>query len=497
MNAFSEPPNFQGGPARPLGAANGVHLADRGPKDLDWGLAMIAMLYVFYVPVGRYLIYNEYVYGPGGASETLQKIWSAGRYLAAFAVAPALLVACSGARAVMRCWPALPFAFFAIASCIWSAAPKASMLSSLNLFFLLVTVSALVNRYGLAGLGRRAQIVTGLLMIASVATALLVPRLGVHHAYDLTEPVHAGLWRGVFRHKNELGELSALSIVFSLRSLRNETRPWKIFFITASLCAVACLVMAGSANALLAAFFGVTFFLLMRHRATANPIVMALIMLIGVGSVLGLSLKAEQLAVLLGRDPSFSGRTEIWALGREMIQRHLLFGSGFGTDGPVFGELAKGSLFSSAADLHSGYMDVLFNFGVVGSVLMVIAVGAPMVRTYIYTLSHTGEERDQAVIFMSLVVASCALALAEISPFTVLGIGPVGIWTAVPALYQLGVTARDRQLRAAARGAASPSTGVADYRRGPYEPAPDWRLATERRARPVANLAAPVPRDDA
>jgi O-antigen ligase len=447
MSSFRAEAGFPGGAPRSLRPPAGAYFADRSAIDL--GVAMIAMIYILYVPVGRFLIYNEYVYGPSGVSETLQKAWSGGRYLAALVIAPLLLMGRSGLRPIARCWPALPFLLYAAASCVWSAFPKESMREALNLFFILVTISTLVSWYGLEGFGRRAQIVTGLLMIASVLTALLIPHLGVHHGYDLTAPVHAGKWRGIFRHKNELGELSVTALILSLRSIRYETRIWKAFFIVARVCAVVSLAMSQSSNAWLGGLIGVGFFMLMKNRVTANPIFIGVLLLLGVAAVQGLSLNGGQIAQALGRDPTFTGRTEIWALGRAMIENHWLLGSGLATDGLVFGELAQGSLFPSAVDLHSGYLDVLFNLGVVGAVLMLIAVVTPVLRGYAYALSHKGAERDQAVIFMSVFAAACAIAGGEIAPFCIAGDGAVSLWTAAPALYQLGFTAWEQQLRAA------------------------------------------------
>lgn len=447
MSSVRAAPDFQRAVAPSIRPPIGAHVADRSA--LNFGVALIAMIYVLYVPVGRFLIYNEYVYGPNGFSETLQKIWSGGRYLAALGIAPVFLLARSGLRPIARCWPVLPYALFAAASCAWSAFPKESMRESLNLFFIVVTVSTLVTWYGLPGFGRRAQIVTGLFMIASVVAALLVPHVGVHHAYDLSEPIHAGKWRGIFRHKNELGELSVTSIVLSLRSIRNETKLWKTFFIVARICAFICWIMARSSNAWLGGAVALTFFMLMKNRVTANPIFIGVLILLGVAAIQGLDLDPGKVAEALGRDPTFTGRTEIWALGRAMIQNHLLLGSGLATDGLVFGDLAKGSLFLSAVDLHSGYLDVLFNVGVVGAVLMLVAVGTPMVRAYAYALTHSGEERDQGVVFMTLFVAACAIAIGEVAPFCVAGDGAVSLWTAVPALYQLGAVARDPRRRVA------------------------------------------------
>jgi O-antigen ligase len=311
----------------------------------------------------------------------------------------------------------------------------------------MVIASTLASWYGLAGFGRGLQIATGLLMIASLMTALLVPSVGLHHASDFWEPVHAGRWRGIFMHKNLLGGVSVISIIFGLRRVRNETRLWRVFFSVTRIGSFTCWIMAGSAGALGSALIALTFFLLMKNRATANPIVFVAMILIGAALAEGLTLNVGQIAGALGRDATFSGRSEVWALGRSMIQSHLLFGAGLGSDGAIFGAMAQRNLFSSAVDLHSGYLDVLFNLGSVGAFLLSLAVGAAMLRGYVYIQTHSEVDREQTIIFMTLVVAACGLATSEIGPFSALGDGAIGLWTGLPALCQLGSTSRKQKLR--------------------------------------------------
>lgn len=434
---------------RPFGGATAGYFPRQRTLDLtSWGLALIFVSYVIYVPVGPALIRNELVVGRDGLSDTLEKAWSGGRYILALVVAPLLLRARSGVGPLARCWPLFPFALFAALSIAWSAFPKESLRQILNLFGVMVITSTLVSWYGLAGFGRRVQIVTGLFMIASVLTALLLPRLGVHHGYDLVEPSHAGKWRGIFLHKNLLGGIAVTSLIYALRSTRNETRLWQAFFAVARGCTLACLIMAGSAGAWGGAVIGVTFFALMKNRITANPFVIVLMILLGVGLVSGLSLSVAHISAALGRDATFSGRTEIWALGRTMIQDHLMFGSGLASDSATFGDLAKRYLFSSAVDLHSGYLDVVFNLGLFGAALLVVAVGTALLRGLAYIQTNSGEARDQAAIFMTLVVAAWAVATVETSPVAMMGDGAIGLWTALTALYQLRAVRRRRTLPA-------------------------------------------------
>jgi O-antigen ligase len=276
--------------------------------------------------------------------------------------------------------------------------------------------------------------------------------------------------------------MAVTAIIFSLRSIRNETPTWKAYFIAGRVCAVVCWIMARSADAWLGGLLAVFFFSLMRNRLTANPFVIGLMLLCGGVAIEALSLGSEHVAALLGRNATFTGRTTVWILGRWMIHKHLLYGSGFATDAEVFGSFAKNSLFASAADLHSGYLDVLFNLGLVGAALMIVGVAGAMFRGYTYVLNHSGEERDQAIIFMSLIVGACACAAGEVSPFYFGGDGAVSLWTAVPALYQLGATWREQRLRAIIRAQNGGRFGVGGLQ-------PQWRQSARPYATQVAELA--------
>jgi hypothetical protein len=77
-----------------------------------------------------------------------------------------------------------------------------------------------------------------------------------------------------------------------------------------------------------------------------------------------------------------------------------------------------------------------------GVAFFVVAVGAAMLRGYAYVRTHSGAQRDQAIIFMTLVVAACTIAMGEIYPFA--DYGAIGLWPALAALYQLDGSRRRR-----------------------------------------------------
>jgi hypothetical protein len=62
-------------------------------------------------------------------------------------------------------------------------------------------------------------------LILSIGIALTFPSIGVHSSGGL-EPQHEGLWKGIFGHKNQLGQAAVLTmaLAFTLPSGRPATR---------------------------------------------------------------------------------------------------------------------------------------------------------------------------------------------------------------------------------------------------------------------------------
>src|SRR5690606_12879811 len=88
----------------------------------------------------------------------------------------------------------------------------------------------------------------GVLMLLSLMAAIATP-VGVMQGFD------AGRWRGIFNHKNSLGEAAAVTLVVTLGLYATRiTRTY--WLVSVSAVTFICLVMSGSATALAAAAVG-------------------------------------------------------------------------------------------------------------------------------------------------------------------------------------------------------------------------------------------------
>ena len=109
---------------------------------------------------------------------------------------------------------------------------------------------------------------------------------------------------------------------------------------------------------------------------------------------------------VLGRSPTFSGRTEIWAEVLEAWQRKPVLG--FGWMAVWFDPELRAGLVERRRDVfeaHSGYLEVLVGGGVVGTVALAAVIGTVLVAV-------TGRVRSSASPGADPVALWCVMAVA-------------------------------------------------------------------------------------
>ncbi|MGA9463852.1 MAG: O-antigen ligase family protein, partial [Terracidiphilus sp.] len=189
----------------------------------------------------------------------------------------------------------------------------------------------------------------------------------------LLPPIHYanGEWAGVFLHKDGLG----VAMVVGILSLIVSSRPWTLFrFASVLLCSV-LLLLSGAAGAYLWALAGILALAFLGLRGHLR-VVFSL-------SVLGVLIEVPMVIPdfvsfatgLLGKDASFTGRTDLWAVAIRMIMAHPWLGYGeaafWNTVGQSVGELLGNWQPQHA---HNGILEVCLNLGLVGLGLMVLTL---------------------------------------------------------------------------------------------------------------------------
>ena len=101
----------------------------------------------------------------------------------------------------------------------------------------------------------------------------------------------------------------------------------KYLLWTVRVCAVLCLVLCKSSNALAGSAVMICVYFIMRPR---RPVSFGLLAISLILTITVLSFLPTVVANVLGRDATFTGRTEIWGEGSiEVTSDNLIFGFGY------------------------------------------------------------------------------------------------------------------------------------------------------------------------
>ena len=272
-------------------------------------------------------------------------------------------------------WLILPalLATLAIASTVWSLDPLLTLRRSVP--FALAGLFGLwfAARYSPARQFAILRFAMMALALATVALVVLAPSLGLDHT-----PGHASDWQGVFTQKNACGRIMVLATAIILYGERRSLlRPSRLATLALF---IFVLIMSGSRGAWMieaALLFLWLLLALARHAGQRIRLVLAVAappFSIALGAIL--VLRVHDLAPLLGRDPTLTGRTAIWAHVTRFVFQRPLLGYGYdafwrGMQGPSFQVAA--AVHFVVAHAHNGFLEITLELGSAGLLLFVLS----------------------------------------------------------------------------------------------------------------------------
>jgi exopolysaccharide production protein ExoQ len=292
----------------------------------------------------------------------------------------ALLFLIAGPLMVRKWWPKLSLSLFSCAavalpvfvalSTFWSYDPLDTAVKSLIIAFDFSFAGYLVYRYRPDELIKLLQLTNRAAVILSLLFVFVAPSFGRGYNHE---------WRGIFAHKNDLGTFIiflAIAEVVGSRRLPMERLLRRVFLL---LDVLLC-VMSQSRTAWLLAAVGVMVYLvvrlILRFRALERPL-LALSALCTSTFLIGSTLLYRvELARMIGKDPTFSGRTRIWQAVLQAIAVHPMTGYGYGAfwrdfHGPSIFIMEQ--IGFTVAQSHEGYLEIMLQLGIPG-LLVTIAV---------------------------------------------------------------------------------------------------------------------------
>ncbi len=238
-----------------------------------------------------------------------------------------------------------------------------------------------------------------LLAVGSYAVCIGYPTMGVHHG------VNAGDWRGLWFEKNAMGAIMAVSVLASVATaLLRPAQRWR-WTLNALLC-LGLVIMSRSGTALITIgliFGAATALALLRRGPILGVMTVFAMGAVAFGAAAAQALAPGVFLTLLGKDPTLTGRTDIWAAILRQAAAHPWLGFGYAafwekTSAPAaFVRAETGWQVPSA---HNGWLDMLVQLGAVGVALCALLLAVAYILALVRALDR--RDGDWALIYLSI-----------------------------------------------------------------------------------------------
>ena len=321
----------------------------------------------------------------------------------------------------------------AIASIAWSIEPSLTVRRIIRLVtFVFVCLALVLSGWHTKRFQNVLRPILTIMLSGSILFVMFMPHLAIEQS-DAAEL--AGAWRGLATQKNGLGALACMAMIFWVHAwLAREVKSLPALFGIS--VAATCLVFSRSSTSLAATVVVIVLMIVLMRlpyflRPAKKFLVSLLVTIILIYSLAMLNLVPgseallKPIVILTGKDMTFTGRSEIWAIIAEHISYRPMLGSGFaafwnpvhppGTESYVFIERMYGFYPGSS---HNGYLEIINDLGWIGMLLFLAYI-----ITYIrQALQLHAIDLNQSMLFLALFFQQMITNLSESHWFSVLSI---------------------------------------------------------------------------
>lgn len=277
------------------------------------------------------------------------------------------------ANGALASWPLVVLLGWTWASLAWSISAYDTMIDTLTLSAAMVTALVMAAIYRWPHILNLVVWIYAALAVLTVLMALGVPSMGV-----MGEP-HPGAWAGPWLEKNAAGRQMALGFLAALARLMHGPSRRRSSLILLPLFLLVILMSTSKTALLLALASSALVFAvwLIRRGHAAALLTLYGGALISVGLAIMVIFLRDDLVQLLGRDLTFTGRTEIWQAVWVQIQKTPWLGYGYqafwvqnsGADPVVY---VKQATDFTPANAHSAWLEQWLGLGLIGLGMLIV-----------------------------------------------------------------------------------------------------------------------------
>ena len=334
-------------------------------------------------------------------------------------------------------WMYFPFVIWGTVSAAWSDDPWVTFRSASYLVTIFVAMPLVIHKLGLLPTIRVVLHMIAVVLILSFLIAIFLPTIGRHTSLTVSA-AHAGRWRGIFGHKNGLGPWAAYGTIFLFTHARLVGGP-RLYWTFAWFCSVSCLILSGSATSLVAAIFLVPATIAFRIRHKVSTSMLVVLLIVGtLGLALAFGIAKSQLFAVIGRDESFTGRTDVWWLAARHIADHFWFGAGYlSTGGTEFLEEVASTVLQEIPGAENAYLQAMLELGFIGLALFFVPVVIGLVRGFAWWPHLTPDNQRALEMLILITFAAMIMGCTESTPFICTGYDGVITFPAVFGLALL------------------------------------------------------------
>jgi len=294
-------------------------------------------------------------------------------------------------RVMTRDWALCLFAGLLLASALWSELPawafkRAAVMVQTTWFGLY-----LASRFSIEEQLRALSWVLVLSLAVFAASALLDP------AGAFATPGYEAAFRGPLAHKNEVARLMALAIPALLLRVRGVPHQRGLMGLALAMAALFLVLAQSLGGTLVAAMLGSVVVAQRWVRPLGVGALLLPTLVVAVGSAAAIGGLLDGVLTALGKDPTLTGRTEIWEQTMRLLSERPLLGHSMASFWQLDIVERTGMWFSNA---HNGYLQLLIDLGLVG----LVTFGFQLLTTLVRSL-RWAQLRDPAALWPYCVAA--------------------------------------------------------------------------------------------